>query len=220
MKTMMIPAGLCFLLSGLGVARADVAVGVSASLVVEPTVPVPTFVPAAPPVHVPPAPVYAPAAVVETGPVVTGGQWVFTAQYGWLYMPYDSRYVVNYAAGPYAYVYYPSFGWRWLASPWVVGAGPYPHFGVHGPFAYRWYRGLEHAHHPWAAHYAEVHHRPYVAARPAAPMRAHSPAFAPHPAPPRPMIAPRPLAGRPANVAWQRGQGSFVRTGPGPRGRR
>ncbi len=210
-NTVMIPAALCFLLSGLGAARADVAVGVSANLIVEPTTPLPAFVPAAP-VQLPPAPVvgYAPA----PSEVVTGGQWVFTAQYGWLYMPYGSRYVVTPAAGPYAYVYYPSYGWRWLSAPWVVGTGPYPYFGVHGPYAYGWYRGL-HRGHPMAVHYASLGHRPFAGARPVAPIRPHAGPFAPH-APAHPAVAPRPMPSRPGNVAWQRNQprpvgGSFAR---------
>jgi hypothetical protein len=179
----MIPAALAFLLAGSGLARADLAV--SAALEVEPTGPVPSFVPAAPD-QLPPAPVYAPAAVVEPGPVATGGQWVFTAQYGWIYMPYGSRYVNTYAASPYAYVYYPSYGWRWLNAPWVVGVGPYPHFGAHGPFAYGWYRSLNHAGHPMAAYYAHPAARPWTSPRPAVgrpvhearPVATHGPARA------------------------------------------
>jgi len=176
MRTMIIPAGLCFLLSGLGTARADVALGVSASLVVEPSVPVPVIVPPAPPVHLPPAPVqvhYAapvPHAVAGTQ-VVTGGQWVFTAQYGWLYMPYGNRYVLSHAAGPYAYVYYPSHGWHWVAAPWIVGSGPYPYFGARGPFAYHWYRGLSRARHPMAVHYARVSRPARPIPRATAPVR-------------------------------------------------
>jgi hypothetical protein len=162
--TMMMTTGLCFLLSGFGVARADVAVGVSASMVVEPAVPVPTFVPPSPPSLLPQAPVpvhpIAPAPrVVETIPVATGGQWVYTAQYGWLYMPYGERFVLTQTAAPYAYVYYPSFGWRWLVAPWLAGSGPYPYFGAHGPFAYGWYRGLQQRH-PMVVHYAHLGHRP------------------------------------------------------------
>jgi hypothetical protein len=216
MKTTMIPAGLWFLLSSLGVARADVAIGVSAGLVVEPTVPVPVLVPPAPPVHLPPAPVYSPAsAVVQAGPVVAGGEWAFTSQYGWVYMPYDSRYVVAYASRPYAYVYCSGFGWRWLAAPWVVGSGPYPYFAGRGPFTYDWYRSLHRAGHPMALHYAELGRRPWGGPRtvPGPAARGIHPAT-PH-TPVRPMASPRAMS-RPATVAWRHSPGSFGRSGSGP----
>lgn len=211
MKTLTIPAGLCFLLSGLGAAHADVVL--SASVVVEPPVPVPTIVPPAPPVQLPPAPVpYAAPRVVVTTPAVAGGQWVYTAQYGWLYMPYGHRFVLTHAAGPYAYVYYPSYGWRWLAAPWVVGSGPYPYFGVRGPFAYRWYRGLRHSHHPMAVHYARLHRQPWRAPRAAAPYRSGHGirVVRPH-APARAAIVHRPVAGPRARMISQRSHATPAR---------
>jgi hypothetical protein len=227
MKTMIIPAGLCFLLSGLGVARADVAVGVSASLVVEPTAPVPIIVPPAPPAQLPPAPVrvhyVAPAPrAVATTQVVAGGQWVFTAQYGWLYMPYENRYVLTHAAGPYAYVYYPSYGWRWLAAPWIVGSGPYPYFGARGPFAYHWYRSLSRARHPMAVHYARVNQRPRPAPRATFPVRpAHGArAVTPH-APTRATPAPRSASRpRPTLISQRSPRTSARGTIPSRTGRR
>jgi hypothetical protein len=73
-------------------------------------------------------------------PAPTAGQWVYTAQYGWVWMPYGSQYVDE--AGPCAYVFAVGFGWRWVAAPWVWGWGAYPYFGVWGPAHFAWYRGL------------------------------------------------------------------------------
>jgi hypothetical protein len=60
------------------------------------------------------------------------GQWVYTAEYGWIWVPAGAA---SYEAEgtPYAYLYTPGFGWTWYISPW--GWGPY-HYGV-------WVR------HPW-----------------------------------------------------------------------
>jgi hypothetical protein len=43
----------------------------------------------------------------------------------------------------YAYVYYPSGGWRWVLSPWVLGWGPRPYWGAWGVARFGWYS------HPW-----------------------------------------------------------------------
>ena len=40
---------------------------------------------------------------------------------------------------PLAYLYYPSFGWRWVVAPWVWGVGPWPYFGTFGPARFAWY---------------------------------------------------------------------------------
>ncbi|MBI5610258.1 MAG: hypothetical protein HY902_15380 [Deltaproteobacteria bacterium] len=73
------------------------------------------------------------------------GQWVYTAQYGWLWMPYAQAYtyVMPDAALAYMYVFYPLFGWRWVVAPWVLGFGRAPHWGVHGPGRF-WHHGQ-----PW-----------------------------------------------------------------------
>jgi len=53
------------------------------------------------------------------------GQWVYTADYGWIWVPAGS--VTTAVEGvPYAYMYTASFGWTWYLSPW--GWGPY-HYG-------------------------------------------------------------------------------------------
>jgi hypothetical protein len=83
------------------------------------------------------------------------GQWVYTGQYGWVFMPYGDQYVYegsSYDEYPYSYVYYPSYGWAWLAAPWVWGWGPYPFFGVWGPGRFGWYNGLYHAGYGWGGY--------------------------------------------------------------------
>jgi hypothetical protein len=72
---------------------------------------------------------------------VPPGQWVYTAQYGWLWMPYGAEYtqVVPDAALAYMFAYYPAFGWRWVVAPWVLGLGIAPHWGILGPTHFAWY---------------------------------------------------------------------------------
>jgi hypothetical protein len=65
-----------------------------------------------------------------------GGQWVYTAQYGWVWVPSDAS-TTTVGEQPYAYLYTPSYGWTWYNSPWGFGApyfyGPrvwgHPYFG-------------------------------------------------------------------------------------------
>jgi hypothetical protein len=74
------------------------------------------------------------------------GQWVFTTQYGWVFMPYAQDYTYVPAAGyPFMYVYYPRYGWRWLNAPWVYGVGPHPYWGARGYGYFAWHA------HPWFA---------------------------------------------------------------------
>jgi hypothetical protein len=81
---------------------------------------------------------------VEAQPVgpqqAESGQWVYTGQYGWVWMPYDSAdtYVPTNGAPPEMYVYYPSAGWVWIAAPWVWGLGPRPYF-VFSTARYVWW---------------------------------------------------------------------------------
>jgi hypothetical protein len=87
----------------------------------------------------PPPPAGTPAQTTRSG------QWVYTSQYGWVWMPYGNQYVdegVYGDANPYAYVYSVGWGWSWVAAPWLWGWGPYPFFGVYGPAYFGWYRGL------------------------------------------------------------------------------
>jgi hypothetical protein len=95
------------------------------------------------------------------------GQWVFTAQYGWVWMPYGNQYVDegSYGGGsPCAYVYTVNVGWSWVAAPWLWGWGPYPYFGLRGPRYYGWYRGLYRSGYGWG-HYRGGHARGSVASR-------------------------------------------------------
>ena len=74
------------------------------------------------------------------------GQWVTTAQYGTVWIPYDRQYVYVSAdpqVYPEQYVYYPVYGWRWVVAPWVYGYGPQPRWGPGGVVMFSWYA------HPW-----------------------------------------------------------------------
>ena len=118
-----------------------------------------------PPEMMPPPPVSSPAApgaqpIESPRPAMVGpgpgpvpgprmqpppGQWVYTQQYGWLFLPYDQGYthVVDDAALAYEYAYYPAYGWRWVVAPWVLGFGVTPYWGAYGPARFTWYA------HPW-----------------------------------------------------------------------
>lgn len=98
----------------------------------------PSEVPPAPPAVQPPPPVSQRSA----GAALPGGQWVYTDQYGWVWMPWSDayRYVPDDGWGePYLYVYYPLYGWCWISAPWIWGIGPWPYFGVYGPGRFGWY---------------------------------------------------------------------------------
>jgi len=74
------------------------------------------------------------------------GQWVYTNQYGWLWMPHGQQYTYIPADAqvyPDQYVYYPAYGWRWIVAPWIYGYGPAPYWGLWGPRYFAWYA------HPW-----------------------------------------------------------------------
>jgi hypothetical protein len=86
----------------------------------------------------------------ERRPAVTG-QWMYTTQYGWAWIPYDAAYTyepTDSSAYPYQYVYRVDVGWAWLAAPWVWGWGPLPYFGYWGPWHFHWYRGPGYTHGP------------------------------------------------------------------------
>ena len=112
----------------------------------------PAAAPPGPPpaASIPPPPPAEPSAPAAPPP---SGQWTYTSQYGWLWMPYDQAYTYVYADSDvsYEYVYYPAFGWRWVASPWVLGFGPSPFWGVRGRVGFAWYA------HPWF-HSDAAHH--------------------------------------------------------------
>lgn len=93
-----------------------------------------------------PANKYAPPQTVTTqteqaaAPAGQSGQWVYTDQYGWVWIPYAREYTYVGTEGyPYSYCYYPNYGWMWLYSPWVFGWGPGPYWGVYGRGYFAWY---------------------------------------------------------------------------------
>src|SRR5713101_5630998 len=114
--------------------------------VAQPNAPMPTEIPPAPPAQPPIAEVDSNSqvsAAAQPQPAGTG-QWVFTNQYGWVWLPYGAQYTYEptvEGAYPYSYVYYPTYGWTWAVSPWVWGWGPSPYFGYWGPRYFGWYHG-------------------------------------------------------------------------------
>ncbi len=137
-------AGCLSSATALGAEQAAASAGESVAQATEPATP-------APPIPDTPVPV-APA------PAPPAGQWVYTTQYGWVWLPYAQNYTyVNPAADTaYMYVYYPAYGWSWVASPWVLGIGPVPYWGVHGRVGFVWYS------HPWFHAYGYYHHGVYA----------------------------------------------------------
>ena len=100
----------------------------------------------------PPAEASPPAAVQESES--PPGQWVYTSQYGWVWMPYGDPYTFVPSDGsgdPYEYVYAPAFGWEWVVAPWIWGWGPWPFFGDVGPIYFGWYG------HGWWRHPEHFH---------------------------------------------------------------
>ena len=65
----------------------------------------------------------------QSGGQAEDGRWVYTAKYGWVFVPGGVQTEENpYSAPaapayPYAYVYQPALGWSWLGTPWIWGAG-------------------------------------------------------------------------------------------------
>lgn len=146
--------------------------------------------PPSPPDTPPPPPQDAQASPAPPG---ASGQWVYTQQYGWLWMAYGDAYAYVPPSGtgePYAYVYYPFYAaWTWVAAPWIWGWGPWPYFGVYGPYHYAWY------HHGWWRYPTHWHYAPagvFHAGRPGY--------YAAHPAVPAHGIPPAPAFAR--GYAW------------------
>jgi len=97
--------------------------------------PPPNEPPGPPQANAPPPPAPQPAAA-------PAGRWVWTAQYGWLYLPYARQFVFvpgDPQVFPEQFVYYPVYGWRWVIAPWVYGYGPQPRWGVGGPRLFVWF---------------------------------------------------------------------------------
>jgi hypothetical protein len=101
-----------------------------------------TSAPSSAPTTIPAPPAPPAAAAAEPAPA---GQWTYTNEYGWIWTPYAQSYtyVADGSDMAYSYVYYPAFGWRWVSSPWVLGVGPAPYWGVRGRVGFAWYA------HPW-----------------------------------------------------------------------
>jgi hypothetical protein len=130
----------------------------------QPPTPAPTSQPPPPPPSTPPIgqPMEPPAATPNPPPAAApgapppssaaAGEWVYTTQYRWVWMPYDQQYthVVEDSGVAYEFVYYPGFGWRWVVAPWVLSIGPRPYF-VHGPVHFAWYAR------PWFRPHPLVH---------------------------------------------------------------
>jgi len=50
------------------------------------------------------------------------GQWVYTAQYGWIWIPFGPQFVHVPTGAPQMFVFYPAAGgWTWVVAPWVWG---------------------------------------------------------------------------------------------------
>ena len=104
--------------------------------------PPPVSAPTAPPMQMsaPPEPTFSPQAETLNVPP-TNGQWVYTAQYGWVWMPFGPEFVFVPPGGapPQMFLFYPAVGWRWVVAPWVWGLGPQPYWGVHGTSRFPWW---------------------------------------------------------------------------------
>jgi hypothetical protein len=105
-----------------------------------------------------------PAAPQVTSEMASQGEWVYTDQYGWTWVPYGST-TTTVGSEPYVYLYAPTYGWTWFVSPW--GIGPF-HYGSWG-WGPRW--GYRYSPHGWGAgaHYGPrgfvgggVHYAPRV----------------------------------------------------------
>jgi hypothetical protein len=103
---------------------------------VQPTEPAPTWTPP-PPTEVNFA--TGEEVVIQQG--VPSGQWVFTSQYGWIWMPHGTSFTFLPTTGsaPNMFVFFPAVGWSWVIAPWVWGWGPMPWFGFAGWGAYPWF---------------------------------------------------------------------------------
>jgi hypothetical protein len=85
------------------------------------------------------APVYTAAPPVPA--VSAQGQWVYTDQYGYIWVPEGSS-TVYVQEQPYVYLYTPTYGWTWYGSPWGPGRyyyGPWVHRAWGAPRV--WHRG-------------------------------------------------------------------------------
>src|SRR5215831_17411647 len=153
------------------VPQADTQAGVQPDQqVAQPATAAPSDQPPAPPQQ-PPAPPQDqaqaqpyPAQVQVQAVAPAQGQWVYTSQYGWVWMPYGAQYTYEptYAgAYPSSYVYYPSYGWTWVTAPWIWGFGISPFFGVYGPSHFAWYGHVHYGHFGYGYGYGHPGYRGY-----------------------------------------------------------
>jgi hypothetical protein len=92
----------------------------------QPSAPVTSVTPWSPP---PPMAGTMPAAPSPPVDQASGGRWVYSADYGWLWVPTGST-TAEIDGVPYTYLYTPAYGWTWYVSPWGLGAyyaGPWVH---------------------------------------------------------------------------------------------
>jgi hypothetical protein len=127
---------------------------------VQPSGPPPSDV--IPPAPANPAPPGEQSSLVGQQPQASG-QWVYTQQYGWVWMPYGDAYTYVPPSGdaPNMYLYYPSVGWCWVVAPWLWGWGPSPYFGIYGTVGYGWYGGGFGRWYGYAGPYAGFYGRGY-----------------------------------------------------------
>jgi uncharacterized membrane protein YgcG len=198
-------------------AQVQLPAGDAQAVPVEPSSPEPTITPPAPPAELPEPPPAQDMAMAQQA--AQGGQWVYTAQYGWLWMPYGNAYVYQPLDGstPNMYAYYPAVGWSWMVAPWVWGLGPMPYFGILGPWYFGWYGGGYGHWYGYAPRYgyAGWYGRGYWQG---GRWYGYPGGRGVHPAPPRPAYAAPPRAGypappRPAYAAPRPGYGAPPRTG-------
>jgi hypothetical protein len=163
-----------YVLLGSSVARAqepaqawdEDAAPTEAPELAQPTSALPTEAPPTPPLVPPLSPIQAEAKYLAGEPLDDAqasetagsgdGQWVFTSQYGWVFMPYGDQYVDRgedaSVEAPFAFVYGPGNGWEWVAAPWLWGWGTYPYFGTVGPSRLGWYRWLYDGGYGWGGY--------------------------------------------------------------------
>lgn len=110
----------------------------------------------------PPAPAIVAPPPAAPAPPQPQGQWVATAQYGYVWVPLGAS-VVDLSGVPSVYLYTPSYGWAWYASPW--GWGPFAYGSwVQGPWPYG-FRVWHHGARSWGVHFGPRVPRVYVTPR-------------------------------------------------------
>jgi hypothetical protein len=98
--------------------------------------------PPAAPQAAPMAPMSPQVVVVQEPPAAAAGEWVYTAESGYIWVPAGTTTQVIEGV-PSAYFYTPAYGWTWYASPWGAGAFAYgPWVAQPWPYGVRaWSRG-------------------------------------------------------------------------------